>query len=513
MGNKDKSKISSKRGKKDVEIKYSLSLKLTLIVALLSFIIIFALSLTNIYMQSESDDQLLDLTSKKSVVDFAESHSVIKSIDEYFVSFEIFNDSEEVQNYILDLTESTNGTDVLKISIIKEVGEELFIFASTDVDSIGEAPHDYSYNSSKSGDTFYIIEEDEPILTIVSAFNISGEVVGTYEIVLLMSPPVISHEEQIKLVILISFISILILIFSLLYLLRRIIVKPITMFRDKTQIIGKGNLDTKVDIDSKDELGDLAYSFNQMAKDLKQSRDKIEDYTQILESLLDQKDEFIGQLGHDLKNPLQPLIGLLPMLIEREKDPKIKEGLEVMYTNAEYMRDLIFKTLELAKLRSSTIEFEMENLNLADEVQDVITSQKILLDENKIIIKNKVKKDIIVSADKLRLAEVFKNLIANSIKYTEGGGEITIDAKQKKDTVTVSLQDSGIGMTKEQIKHVFDEFYRADKSTRITDSVGLGLSICKRIVEKHGGKIWVDSAGPGKGTTFYFTLKTETKNN
>lgn len=514
MGKKDKADISSKHDKKDVEIKYSLSLKLTLIVALLSFLIIFALSITNIYMQNQSDDQLLDLTSSKAVIDFAESHSVIKSIDGYFVSFEKLNDSEDLQNYIVNLSENTNSTDVLEISIIKSTNDELSIYASTEVNSIEGIPHDYSYKSYQSGDTFYIVEEDEPILTIVSPINISGEIVGTYEIILLMSPPVISHEEQIKLMILISFISILILIFSLLYLLRKIIVKPITIFRDKTKIIGKGDLKTKVDINSKDELGDLATAFNQMAKDLKQSRDKVEDYTQILESLLDQKDEFIGQLGHDLKNPLQPLVGLLPMLIEREKDPKIKEALQVMYSNVEYMKDLIFKTLELAKLRSSSIEFEMEKLNLHDEVQNVITSQKILLDKNKIKVKNNISKDIIVKADKLRLAEVFKNLIANSLKYTEeGGGKITIDAKQKKNTVTVSLQDSGIGMTKEQIEHIFDEFYRADKSTRITDSVGLGLSICKRIIEKHGGKIWVESAGPGKGSTFYFTLKTETKNN
>ena len=179
-----------------------------------------------------------------------------------------------------------------------------------------------------------------------------------------------------------------------------------------------------------------------------------------------------------------------------------------MNHNVDYMRDLIFKTLELAKLRSTDIKFDFENVNLMEETNEVIESQKLLLSEKKIDIENKIEKNIVVKADKLRLAELFKNLISNSIKYTsDNGGKITLNAKQKGSIVTVSVSDFGIGMTEEQLKYAFDEFYRADKSTKQTDSVGLGLSICKRIVEKHGGKIWVDSPGPGKGSTFYFTLK------
>ena len=84
---------------------------------------------------------------------------------------------------------------------------------------------------------------------------------------------------------------------------------------------------------------------------------------------------------------------------------------------------------------------------------------------------------------------------------------ITIDAKKEKNIVTVSLKDTGIGMTKDQSKKIFDEFYKADRTTSEYKSSGLGLSICKRIIEKHDGKIWVESPGPGKGSTFYFTLK------
>jgi len=113
-----------------------------------------------------------------------------------------------------------------------------------------------------------------------------------------------------------------------------------------------------------------------------------------------------------------------------------------------------------------------------------------------------------VKADKLRFRELFENLASNAIKYTPKGGEtVTIDAKKEKKHVEVSVKDTGIGMNKRQIKRVFDEFYKADRSRHELESSGLGLSICKRIVEKHGGKIWVESKGLGKGSTFYFTLE------
>ena len=197
----------------------------------------------------------------------------------------------------------------------------------------------------------------------------------------------------------------------------------------------------------RDEIAELASAFNEMARNLKESRDKIEDYNNILENLLDRKDEFIGQLGHDLKNPLQPLIGLLPGLVEKETDPEKKELLQIMSNNAEHMRDLIHDTLELAKLRSETVEFDMQDLNLKQEVDKVIDSQKLLLRDNKIEAVNKISENIIVEADKLRLSEVFTNLITNSVKYTdESGGSITIDAeKDKEDMIKVSVRDTGIG--------------------------------------------------------------------
>jgi len=235
---------------------------------------------------------------------------------------------------------------------------------------------------------------------------------------------------------------------------------------------------------------------------------KVMERTEKIQKLIKQKDEFINQLGHDLKTPLTPMMVLVPIIKEKSENPKNKELLDVLIRNVYYMRDLVTKTIDLAKLNSDKIDFTFEDTNLLLELENVLENNKILFDDNHIDVINKIDEDIFIEADKLRLNELFNNILTNSIKYTsEEGGKIIIDAEKGKDFVTIGIKDSGIGMTSEQIDHIFDEFYKADDSRHNLDSSGLGLSICKRIVEKHGGNIWAESPGKGGGTTFYFTLK------
>jgi PAS domain S-box-containing protein len=233
---------------------------------------------------------------------------------------------------------------------------------------------------------------------------------------------------------------------------------------------------------------------------------KVTARTKQVQKLLEQKDEFINQLGHDLKNPLTPLINLLPIIANEEKDPEIREMLDVIIINVDFMKNLVVKTIELARLNSPKTEFVISDTDLQAELENVIEKNKLIFDEGNIKIENKIDKNTIIRADKLRLVELFDNLITNAVKFIPHGGNITIDAKKDDGVVCISVKDTGIGMTQKQIIHIFDEFYKVDESRHDMSSVGLGLSICKRIVEKHGGKIWAESLGSGKGSTFYFTL-------
>ncbi|MBN1860755.1 MAG: PAS domain-containing sensor histidine kinase [Candidatus Thermoplasmatota archaeon] len=235
---------------------------------------------------------------------------------------------------------------------------------------------------------------------------------------------------------------------------------------------------------------------------------KVKERTADVEKLLKQKDEFITQLGHDLKTPLTPLNILIPIVKDQEQDPKLKELLTVIFNNIQYMKNLVIKTLELAQLNSPNKNFDLQDIDLSSQLNTFLEIEKTLVQGKEVIFENNIPKETIVQADFLQMRELFDNLISNAIKYSqEGDVKIIFNAKQLDDFIVVSVEDTGIGLDSTQIPHVFDEFYKVDYSRHDLQSTGLGLSICKRIVEKHGGKIWVESQGKGKGSTFYFTLK------
>jgi PAS domain S-box-containing protein len=239
---------------------------------------------------------------------------------------------------------------------------------------------------------------------------------------------------------------------------------------------------------------------------------KVKERTADVEKLLKQKDEFIGQLGHDLKTPLTPLNILLPIIKEREQDPQLKELLEVIFHNVQYMKNLVIKTLALAQLNSPNTQLLLQDIDLSLQIRDILDLQTTLSAGKNIFFENNIQKETIVQVDLLQIRELFDNLISNAVKYSrEDEVKITLDAKEIDDFIVVSVKDTGIGLEPDQIIHVFDEFYKADSSRHDLESTGLGLPICKRIVEKHGGRIWVESQGKGKGSTFFFTLKQHKK--
>ena len=370
-------------------------------------------------------------------------------------------------------------------------------------------------------------------------------------------------QEMISTAFIYSGVFIIISFLLIFVLFNRFITAPIGDLINGARAMSEGHLGGRVKVNSKDELGELASSFNKMSVDLKKSQDSLKEYSQYLEKLvtkrteeledktanlerinkdlvktrkelnvlnknlekrikerteeveqlLKQKDEFINQLSHDLKSPLNPMTILIPILEKQETDPKKIECFQVLKRNVEYMKNIATKTLELAKLNSPKTKFSLEKIDLKDEIKRVIQNKKTLFESKNFKVKNNIIKKLLVNADKLRLEELILNLLENSVKYSNDNGEITIDGVKEKEYVKISIKDTGRGMTKKQVKHIFEEFYKADNSRHDFDSSGLGLTICKKIAEKHNGKIWVESPGPGKGTTVFFTLPLYTKNN
>ena len=304
------------------------------------------------------------------------------------------------------------------------------------------------------------------------------------------------------------FSVVIFIIISIGFYISRSLIKPMNMLQEGMKSISKGDLDHRISLNRTDEFGMLANSFNEMASDLQKAKITADRQQERIQALLIHKDEFINQLGHDLKNPLGPLLNLLPVISKKQKEPQIKEMFEVVIRNVHYMKNLVKKTIQLAQLKSPNTSLHFEDINLKHEISDIIQTNKLLLSNNDISVFNHVPSHINVAVDRIRFQQLINNLLSNSVKYSAKNSSITISSMLEQNHILVTLKDQGIGMNEEQLSHIFDEFYKADESRHDFESSGLGMSICKQIVEKHGGKIWVESEGKNKGSTFYFTLPT-----
>jgi len=268
----------------------------------------------------------------------------------------------------------------------------------------------------------------------------------------------------------------------------------------------------------------LEEKVKELEKKLKETEDRLNELNRNLEQrvidrtvevnrLLRNKTRFIDNLSHDLGTPLTPIISLLPIVKEGISDPKLKEMLDTCIRNAEYIRRVVNNTREIAELSSTDLLLKKENL--FEITEQIIKKYESVFKTCNIKIKNNIGQDVLVKTEKNRLMQLFDHITSNAVNsmLENGEGLLTIECKPvTRETGTfiqISITDTGVGLAREQMDHIFDEFYKTDDSRHKLDSTGLGLTICRNIVEKHGGKIWADSHGKGTGTTIYFTLPSE----
>jgi len=235
----------------------------------------------------------------------------------------------------------------------------------------------------------------------------------------------------------------------------------------------------------------------------------VEEKTRDINKLIIQKDEFIHMLGHDLKNPMTPIFTLLPLIEKKLDDPKLIEMISVIIKNSKRMKEIIDETLKLARLDDISKTIEPVEFSLNDEIQNIIDENKTLFDENNFKVEIEIDKGCSIHYDKHQFYDLVSNFLTNAVKYTpdDVDGFLRISAECCDDELILSFTDFGCGLTDKQREEVFEKFYKIGTPREGMTSSGLGLSICKRIVEKHDGRIWVDSEGPGKGSTFYVSIK------
>ena len=221
------------------------------------------------------------------------------------------------------------------------------------------------------------------------------------------------------------------------------------------------------------------------------------------------KSEFLANMSHELRTPLNAILGYTELILDSiygEAPEKIQQVLQRVEKNGRHLLGLINNVLDLSKIEAGQLTLSLSKYSMGDVVQSVLTSVESLAREKKLPLKVVIPTDLpIGKGDEQRIAQVLLNLLGNAIKFTEKG-EIGVDVSVSSETFLVAVSDTGPGLSKPDQNKIFEEFHQVDSSsTREKSGTGLGLSIAKRIVEMHGGRIWVES-NPGKGSTFRFTL-------
>jgi heavy metal sensor kinase len=283
--------------------------------------------------------------------------------------------------------------------------------------------------------------------------------------------------------------------------------KPVGQVTQTARLITSQNLNQRIRVPKgRDELSNLVETFNEMILRLGQSFDQIKQFT--------------SDASHELKTPLTVLKGEMEVALRKERPSREYE--QVIRSNLEEinrMSRIVEALLLLSKTDTGEIRLEKEEVNLSEIVRDVVGQLSLLAEAKSLrLLTPNHHEDIHVFADGLRIRQLLLNLIDNGIKYTEPGGFIQVELQKNSPlaasanpnqgggSVKITVSDSGIGISKEDQERIFDRFYRADKArSRDLGGSGLGLSICKWIVQAHRGQIAVDS-DLGKGSVFTVTL-------
>jgi signal transduction histidine kinase len=310
-------------------------------------------------------------------------------------------------------------------------------------------------------------------------------------------------------------------------MLARRLVRPIESIQAAAAKIGSGALDQRIEAASHDELGALAEEFNRMAVRLEESyshlEQKVQERTQELATALGElddksreleavsrhKSEFLANMSHELRTPLNAIIGFSQVLRERmfgEVNEKQEEYLDDILSSGNHLLALINDILDLSKVEAGQIELEVAPFSLREALERGVVMVREQATNDGVQVDLWAAPDVdIVTGDERRIRQVIFNLLSNAVKFTPAGGGVDVRARQVNGEVRVSVADTGPGIALEDHKRIFDEFQQAETGIEQREGTGLGLALSKRLVELHGGRIWVESEF-GEGSTFVFAL-------
>src|SRR5438128_1486052 len=288
---------------------------------------------------------------------------------------------------------------------------------------------------------------------------------------------------------------------SLGYAISWSLVGPVQRMDERLKRLASGDFAGRVEIPNRDELGALAANLNRMSEELGR-------LYQQLEAASRHKSEFLANMSHELRTPLNAIIGFSEVLLQGifgEVNEKQREYLADVLGSGQHLLSLINDILDLSKIEAGRMDLEVSTFALRDALESGLTIVRDRAARHGIQLSTTVASDVgTIEADERKVKQILYNLLSNAVKFTPDGGRVGVSVRTENGDVRVEVSDTGIGIAGEDQERIFEEFRQVGRE-RSREGTGLWLTLTKRFVELHGGRIWLEST-PGRGSTFGFTL-------
>lgn len=284
--------------------------------------------------------------------------------------------------------------------------------------------------------------------------------------------------------------------FLLAILVQQYLSKRLLHLVNRMKEVGKTGDYTPVKDEGKDEIGLLVQAYNKLMNEVKENQHK--------------KDEFIGIASHELKTPLTSIKGYLDLLNMMEDGQPHKLYVRKSLDSAHKLERLIQDLLDVSKIQSGQLQLNIQQFNIEEMITETISAFQ-MVSPTHTIVKESTLNGQLAFADKQRIEQVLINLLSNAIKYSPGENKVIVYATQQHGEFLIKVRDYGLGIPEEEKTEIFERFYRTKDASVHISGFGLGLYICRDIINRHNGKIWVERED--KGSSFYFSLPLHPKGN
>ena len=280
------------------------------------------------------------------------------------------------------------------------------------------------------------------------------------------------------------------------------LIRPIQQTEARLSEIAAGDFSGRLDVPNRDELGSLASNVNHMNDELRRLYGELETTSR-------HKSEFLANMSHELRTPLNAIIGFSQVMRQRlfgDINEKQEEYLDDILSSGNHLLALINDVLDLSKVEAGQVELEVAPFSLRETLERGVVMERERAVRNGVQLSLDLASDVdVIDGDARRVRQIVFNLLSNAVKFTPSGGSVVVAAARRNGSVEVSVADTGPGISTEDRERIFEEFQQTDVGVRQREGTGLGLALSRRLVELHGGQIWVESE-PGHGSRFAFTL-------